>query len=252
MPVSHLHRPSPGSRRPGRWRRGELGQVEAVVEHHGLHSERSGQLHQSEPLDLAAPRPRVAQQDRDTRAVFAADPAGGGGAEAGSQRRSPRHYGYGQEGQGDESPDNGLPVLGPGPEQRSDQEGDTQERPDDAIPAPRRPFGDGPPPSGHTQHEPGRTEDDVHTIADQEADFATARSKVARSDRVARIRARAGEVRLESATRPAALRAPCSSRTPSSSRDAVPPPSMPLECGHHHAPSPGLLFEGIVGSGRTA
>ena len=42
---------------------GELGQVEAMVQHHGLDSEGGCQLHQSERLDLAAARPRIAQQD---------------------------------------------------------------------------------------------------------------------------------------------------------------------------------------------
>ena len=40
-----------------------------MVEHHGLDSERSRQLHQSELLDLAAARPRIAEQYRVARRV---------------------------------------------------------------------------------------------------------------------------------------------------------------------------------------
>ena len=44
-----------------------------------------------------------------------------------------------EERKADESSDEGLPVLAPGAKQRGDQRGDTQDRPDDAVPAARAP-----------------------------------------------------------------------------------------------------------------
>ena len=66
--------------------------------------------------------------------------------------------------------DEGLPVLGPGTQQGGDQESRSQHCPDDPVPAAGRPLRDGPPPPGDAEREPGHTERDVHTIADQEAD----------------------------------------------------------------------------------
>ncbi len=58
--------------------------------------------------------------------VHAVYPTGGGSPEAGSHRRSRRQNGCGEERQADERADEGLPVLGPGPQERDDQESSAQ------------------------------------------------------------------------------------------------------------------------------
>src|ERR1700722_17881904 len=78
---------------------------------------------------------------------------------------------------------------------------------------------------------------------------ATARSNTATSEMTERTRARGGEVRPESATRlhhPLGLSCDRAQRRRAAGRaDSL----IRLECGHHRAPFPGLVFERIVGSG---
>ena len=89
-----------------------------MVEHHRLDPERSGQLHQSELLDLAATRPRIAEQNRVYGRSRPVHPTGSRGAEAGRECRPRRQNGSGEESKADEHSDEGLPVLGARPQQR--------------------------------------------------------------------------------------------------------------------------------------
>ena len=45
----------------------ELFEIEPAVEHHGLHAEIGGKRYEAELLDLAAARPRIAEQHRMSR-----------------------------------------------------------------------------------------------------------------------------------------------------------------------------------------
>ena len=53
-------------RPPGDGVPGELLQVESMVQHHGLHAELIGEFDEAELIDLAAARPRVADEHRMT------------------------------------------------------------------------------------------------------------------------------------------------------------------------------------------
>ena len=141
-----------------------------MVEHHGLDPERGGQLHQSELLDLAATRPRIAQQDRVRGPGDVVHPAGGGGPETRGQRRPRRENGYRQEREADERPDEGSQSSLPAPSNAVTSSGRTHDHPDDAEPATWGPFRDRPPPSGDAEREASRSEHDVHAVANQEAE----------------------------------------------------------------------------------
>ena len=255
MPVSRLRRPSPGSRRPGRWRRGRVrrGRARGRASRSATPSEVASSTN---PNFSTLPPPDHGLQSRTgcEGRLARCTRAGGGGPEAGGQRRSCRQNGDGQEGEADERADEGLPVLGPGPQQSGDQEGCAHDHPDDPVPAARRRLRDGPPPSGDAEREPGRTESDVHAIADQEADHRDGEEQGPRaSETRARTRARAGEVRVESATArhrpPSGLYTtdPCRAR-------ATGRRSLRCRWGVAIAVHHSLVFSltGIVGSGRTA
>ena len=155
---------------PGDGVSGELGQVEPVVEHDGLDPEGRGQLHQTELLDLAATRPWIAQQDRVRGSCGAVHSSGGRASEAGGQCRPGRQNGNGEESEADKCSDEGLPVFVPGQEQRADQNGGSQDRPDDAKPAVRGAFRDRPPSSGHAEGQADRPHRHVDAVANEEED----------------------------------------------------------------------------------
>ena len=253
MPVSRLPRPCPGSRRPGQWRLGpaRLGRAR-------------GRASRSRPRGR---RPTLPSRTSGPSRHPTTGCTTGQGVRAvphgapdrlrwsGGWRPTPprRQDGYGEEHQADEGSDEGLPVLTSGPEQSGDQHGRAHEHRDDPKAAARGPFGDGPPPSGDAEREAGRSDHDVHAVADEEADQRNSQQQ----DRDKRENGESSRSSGSGATRVTHVVSPscgpgahretfsCSCRWDDEPSDAA--RVWPSPCT-----TPGLPFDRIVGSGRAA
>ena len=142
-------------------------------------------------------------------------PACGGGPETRGEHGPRGQNGNRQQRKRDERSDEGFPVLVPGQKQRSDEDGRAHDHPDDSVPPARSPFRDRPPPTGDGECEAGRTDNDVHAVAEEKAEQrgSEEHDRDEREDGESSLSSRRGATRVTHGVSPP-LRPRCTSRGP--------------------------------------
>ena len=153
---------------PGDRVTGERLEVEAVVEHHHLDTHLLGEGNEAEPLDLASPGPRVADQDRVARPGDDRRPPTVALVQVGHERSPTGAHGADGEHRGEQEPEDRSVGRGRdrGDRHRDDRAPD--ERPDDSECPPGHLLGDDPPRPGDGDAEADHGADHVAEAADDE------------------------------------------------------------------------------------
>ncbi len=146
----------------------ELLEVEAVIEHDHLHPQFLGEPHQSELLDLAATRPRVAQQHRMSGRRDVRRPAGVALVQVAHQRGAAAHH-HDQEERGHQHEAQHGPIgFGRGVEDGDDDQHRTDRRPRDADGPARQLLGDHPPGTRGDQGQTHQTDEQGTDVTGRE------------------------------------------------------------------------------------
>ncbi len=145
----------------------QVGELDAVVEHHRLDPECVRKFDETEFVDLPATRPRVAQQDRVLRRWHVAHDRRGCRVQVGPQRCLRRQHGDGEQEQRQHQPQHGRPVLLAGPQQRKDLEGRSDDCDDHAEEAAGHALCDSPPAAGDGAGQTHDAKDEIRAVAEQ-------------------------------------------------------------------------------------
>ena len=244
MPVSRLHRPSRGSRRPGRWRLGPARARSSPWSSITVSTPRE-EANSTNPNFSTFPPPDHGLHSRTgckggvTRCTRPAAVVRRLAANAARAARTAMARSARQMSARTKDSQSSLPA----PSNAATRTAAPTTIPMMPVPAARGSFRDRPPPAGDAEREAGRSDNDVHAVANQEADQRDSeqQDRDEREDGEGSLSSRRGATRVRHVASPTPVR-----RARHEILLVLASPErrslrLPLGCGHHRAPFPGLL-----------